>query len=64
MNTTEGKNLVLSVSALRRFAGCGYAYKLYMQGVPQRITATMWYGRLVHRIVQRVYADVAHLART
>ena len=49
----------LSVSGMRRYAECGYAYKLYRDGAPQRISATTWYGRLVHRILQRAYAGAA-----
>jgi len=46
----------LSVSGMRRYAECGYAYKLYRDGAPRRISATTWFGGLVHRILQRAYA--------
>ena len=49
----------LSVSGMRRYAECGYAFKLHREGAPRRISATTWYGGLVHRIIQRAYAGAA-----
>lgn len=51
---TDGTRL--SVSAMRRYAECGYAYKLGRDGAPRRISAAAWYGGIVHRIIQRAYA--------
>ncbi len=56
MNTTDTNGTRLSVSGMRRYADCGYAFKLYRDGAPQRTSATTWYGGLVHRIVERAYA--------
>ena len=59
MDTNDTNALRLSISGMRRYAACGYAYKFHRDGLPQRITAPMWYGRLVHRIISRVYAGMA-----
>ena len=32
---------------------------MYRGGAPRRISATAWFGGLVHRIIQRTYAGVA-----
>ena len=57
MNTNDTPRL--SVSGMRRYAECGYAFKLHRNGTPQRISATAWFGGLVHRIIQRAYAGAA-----
>ncbi len=58
MNTND-MTTRLSVSAMRRYAACGYAYKLHREGTPRRVSSAVWYGGLVHRIVQRAYAGAA-----
>ena len=59
MSTNDINGTRLSVSGMRRYADCGYAYKLHRDGAPQRISATTWFGGLVHRILQRAYAGAA-----
>lgn len=59
MMTTNAGSTRLSVSAMRRYAACGYAFKLHREGVPRRIGAAVWYGGLMHRIIQRAYAGAA-----
>jgi hypothetical protein len=54
MNANDTNGTRLSVSGMRR-----YAYKLYRDGAPRRISASTWYGGLVHRIIQRAYAGAA-----
>jgi hypothetical protein len=56
MSTNDTNWTRLSVSSMRRYADCGYAFKLYRDGAPRRTSATTWYGGLVHRIVERAYA--------
>ena len=46
MNANDTNGTRLSVSGMRRYAGCGYAYKLYRDGAPRRISASTWYGGL------------------
>ncbi len=60
MNANDTNDTMrLSVSGMRRYADCGYAYQLYQDGAPRRTSATAWYGGLVHRILQRAYAGAA-----
>ena len=59
MNANDTNGTRLSVSGMRRYADCGYAYQLYQDGAPRRTSATAWYGGLVHRILQRAYAGAA-----
>ncbi len=56
MNTNDTSRL--SVSSMRRYAECGYGFKLHRDGAARRISASAWYGGLVHRIIQRAYAGV------
>jgi hypothetical protein len=58
MNTNQVTTR-LSVSGMRRYAACGYAYKLHQNGAPRRIPSAVWYGGIVHRIIQRAYAGAA-----
>ncbi len=58
MNANDTNGTRLSVSGMRRYAACGYAYKLYRDSAPRRISATAWYGGIVHRIIQRAYAGL------
>lgn len=58
MRTNETKTR-LSVSAMRRYAACGYAYKLARDGAPRRMSSAVWYGGIVHRTIQRAYAGAA-----
>lgn len=58
MDTNNSTGSRLSVSGIRRYSACGYAYKLHRDGVPEQTTAAMWYGRLMHRMLQRVYQGV------
>ncbi len=59
MSTNDTTTTRLSISGMRRYAACGYAYKLHQDGAPRRITAAIWYGGIVHRIIQRAYAGAA-----
>ena len=52
MNANDTNGTRLSVSGMRRYAGCGYAYKLYRDGAPRRISASTWYGG-VRRFTRR-----------
>ena len=56
MDANDTNRTRLSVSGMRRYADCGYAFKLHRDGAPRRTSATAWYGTLVHRIIQRAYA--------
>lgn len=57
--TTNDTTIRLSVSSMRRYATCGYAYKLHREGAQRRLGSAVWYGGLVHRILQRAYAGAA-----
>ena len=59
MNANDTHAPRLSVSGMRRYAECGYAFKLHREGAPRRISASTWFGGLVHRIIQRAYAGAA-----
>ena len=59
MNANDTNGTRVSVSGMRRYAECGYAFKLHRDGAPRRISASTWYGGLVHRIIQRAYAGTA-----
>lgn len=56
MSTNDNITTRLSISGMRRYAECGYAFKLHRDGAPRRITAAIWYGGIVHRILERAYA--------
>jgi len=55
MNDTNDR-FHLSVSGMRRYTACGYAYKLDRDGAPRRSSAAAWFGSLVHRIIARAYS--------
>ena len=55
MSTNDNTRTRLSVSGMRRYAECGYAFKLHRDGAPRRIAAAIWYGGIVHRILERAY---------
>jgi hypothetical protein len=56
MSMNDNTRTRLSVSGMRRYAECGYAFKLHRDGAPRRIAAAIWYGGIVHRILERAYA--------
>jgi hypothetical protein len=58
MDTNNSTGPRLSVSGIRRYSVCGYAYKLHRDGVPERVTAAIWYERLMHRMLEHVYQGV------
>ena len=53
----------LSISQLQRFFRCSYSWALaYQNKVERQVSASMWFGRIVHTIIALMYRNISMAA--